>query len=275
MHDSLCDGKSQPRTAGITVARLFAAIETFEDVWDILHRNPLAGLAHAHDIELVMPTFPMLATLSVEAVKPDGTVIARNFVHYFVTNGYPPTREELPRTLIVRGTPSDWVASEWTGWTPDREIERAHDACYGHGHGYFEWLLPIGDADRATARRLRLLCEASAHRVDAPQTDDDIYPTTLEMYLNGVHVCEMTLRNHPHDSRGVLSYLRGGKGGYGYLAHAFADGPLLRRIVGGHGGNQLRLRCGVPKKAVAQGGLTIYGAECGRYPVSPTVIIEW
>jgi hypothetical protein len=95
------------------------------------------------------------------------------------------------------------------------------------------------------------------------------------MYLNGVHICEMTLRNHPHDSRGVLSYLRGGKGGYGYLAHAFADGPLLRRIVGGHGGNQLRLRCGVPKKAVAQGGLTIYGAECGRYPVSPTVIIEW
>ena len=237
---------------------------------------PHRTVAHAHDIALAMPDFPVLATLSVQAVKADGSVVARNFVHYFVTDGYPPTREELPRTLVVRGTPADWVNSEWTGWSPDREIERAHDACYGHGHGYFEWLLPIGNADITKARRLRLLCEASAHRVDAPQTDDDIYPTTLEMHLNGVHVCETTLRNHPHDARGVLSYLRaGGKGGYGYLAHAFAEGPLLRRIVGGHGGNQLRLRCGVPKKAVAQGGLTIYGAECGRYPVSPTVIIEW
>ena len=237
---------------------------------------PHRTVAAAHDIELVMPKFPLLGTLTVEALKRDGTVIARNFVHYFVSDKYPPTREELPRTLVVRGTPADWVASEWTHGSPDRELERAHDACYGHGHGYFEWQLPLGNADLARARRLRLLVEASAHRIDAPQTDDDIYPTTLEMSLNGVHLCETTLRNHPHDSRGVLSYLRpGGKGGYGYLVHAFAEGPLLRRIVGGHGGNQLRLRCGVPKKAIAQGGLTIYGAECGRYPVSPTVIIEW
>jgi hypothetical protein len=94
------------------------------------------------------------------------------------------------------------------------------------------------------------------------------------MSLNGVRVYQATLRNHPHDSRGLLSYLRGGKGAYGYLVHAFAEGPTLRRIVAGHGSNQLRLRCGVPKKSFAQGGLTIYGAECGRYPVSPTVIIE-
>jgi predicted transcriptional regulator len=37
----------------------------------------------------------------------------------------------------------------------------------------------------------------------------------------------------------------------------------------------LRLRCEVPADALAQGGLTIYGAECGRFPVCPTVIIDW
>jgi hypothetical protein len=236
---------------------------------------PHRTVAPAHDIDLVMPNFPARATLSVEAIKPDGTVIARNFVHYYVANGYPPTREEFPQTLVVRGTPADWAASEWTGGTIDRELERAQDACYGQGHGYFEWLLPLGGADLAKARRLRVLVEASSHRTDAPQTDDDVFPTTLEMHLNGVQICETTLRNHPHDARGVLSYLRGGKGAYGYLVHAFAEGPLLRRIVSSHAGNQLRLRCGVPKKAIAQGGLTIYGAECGRYPVAPTVIIEW
>ena len=30
-----------------------------------------------------------------------------------------------------------------------------------------------------------------------------------------------------------------------------------------------------PQDALAQGGLTIYGAECGRFPVCPTVIVEW
>jgi hypothetical protein len=236
---------------------------------------PHRTVAPAHDIDLIMPEFPVLATLWVQACREDGAVIARNFIHYFVSQGYPPVREELPRTLVIRGTPADWISSEWSGGTIDRELERAMDCCYGQGHGYFEWLLPISNADLSRARRLRLLCEASSHRVDCPQTDEDIFPTTLEMSLNGVRVYQATLRNHPHDSRGLLSYLRGGKGAYGYLVHAFAEGATLRRIVAGHGSDHLRLRCGVPKKSAADGGLTIYGAECGRYPVSPTVIIEW
>ncbi|MCI0748302.1 MAG: glycoside hydrolase family 2, partial [Verrucomicrobia subdivision 3 bacterium] len=196
-----------------------------------------------------MPDFTALTTLAVEACGADGTVIAQNFVHYFVSSGYPPAREELPRLLVIRGTPPDWTASEWSGGAIDRERERAEDACFGHGHGYFEWLLPLGDADLVKARRLRVLCEASSRRVDSPQTDDDIFPTNFEMLVNGVRVYEAMLRNHPHDARGVLSYLRGGKGAYGYLAHAFAEGPLLRRIVGGQAGDRLRLRCAVPKKS--------------------------
>ena len=31
----------------------------------------------------------------------------------------------------------------------------------------------------------------------------------------------------------------------------------------------------VDTDALAQGGLMVYGAECGRYPVCPTVVIEW
>jgi hypothetical protein len=83
------------------------------------------------------------------------------------------------------------------------------------------------------------------------------------------------LRNHPHDARGVLSYLRGGVGAYGYLVHAFAEGDLLKQIAGNDGDGSLRLRCAVPPDALPVGGLTLYGAECGRYPVCPTVIVEW
>jgi len=93
--------------------------------------------------------------------------------------------------------------------------------------------------------------------------------------LNDVPVYHGVLRNHPHDSRGVLSYLRGGVGAYGYLVHAFAEGDMLKKIAGSDGDGFLRLRCAVPPNSVAVGGLTIYGAECGRYPVCPTVIVEW
>ncbi|MPN23824.1 hypothetical protein SDC9_171217 [bioreactor metagenome] len=95
------------------------------------------------------------------------------------------------------------------------------------------------------------------------------------MTLNGVKLYQATLRNHPHDARGMLSYHRGGVGAYGYLAHAFADEEAVIRHIAEAEPEFLRLRCSVPQDALACGGLTIYGAECGRYPVSPTVIIEW
>ncbi len=151
----------------------------------------------------------------------------------------------------------------------------AEDSCFGSGHGFFEWTLPLAGAEIARAFRIRALCEASSHRADNPPTDDDVFPTTLEMQLNGVPVFNAVLRNHPHDARGVLSYWRGGVGAYGYLAHGFADREAIRQIAENTQEGALRLRCMVPPAALAQGGLTIYGAECGRFPICPTIIIEW
>jgi hypothetical protein len=90
-----------------------------------------------------------------------------------------------------------------------------------------------------------------------------------------VRIFNAVIRNHPHDSRGVLSYLRGGVGAYGYLVRAFAESELLQQIAKNGSKDFLSLRCVVPDNALAQGGLTIYGAECGRFPVCPTIIIEW
>jgi hypothetical protein len=59
------------------------------------------------------------------------------------------------------------------------------------------------------------------------------------------------------------------------LVHAIVESDLLKQVVAGVQDDVLRLRCAVPAEAMATGGLTIYGAECGRYPVCPTVIVEW
>jgi predicted transcriptional regulator len=175
----------------------------------------------------------------------------------------------------LRGTPWDWERAWWSDGQNNRDQERAEDLCWGRGHGFFEWNLPLHGHDISKARRIRVLCEASSHRTDTPQTDEDIYPTTMQMFLNEVRVFDGVLRNHPHDSRGALSYLRGGKGAYGYLTHAYAERQTLGEIAGRMRDHHLRLRCGVPEHALACGGLTIYGAECGHYPVCPTIIVEW
>jgi hypothetical protein len=236
---------------------------------------PHRKVAPAHTLELKMPDSPMLCTLLVSARTAEGEALARNFLNFLVSDGYPPAREETQRALILRGAPGQWSAAEWSGESGNAEKARAEDSCFGFGHGFFEWTLPLQGADLSKARRLKVICEASSHRADNPQTDADLHSTTLRMELNGVRVYESVLRNHPHDARGVLSYMRGGVGAYGYVVHAFAEADLLRQIAAAGTDDALRLRCAVPAEAGVIGGLTIYGAECGRFPVCPTVIVEW
>jgi hypothetical protein len=250
-----------------------------------LHQNLVTGrapisfphrrVAEAHTIELNLPSAPMLCTLWLDARTADGVSVAQNFVQYFLSSAYPPDREDADRSLILRGAPANWAAAEWSGGTGEREKERAEDCCYGFGHGFFEWRIPVETADLERSRRIKVLCEASSHRIDSPQTDDDIFPTTLRISVNDVRLHESMLRNHPHDARGSLSYLRGGVGAYGYLVNAVAQGEQLQQVIRNRAEGVLRFRCSVPADALAQGGLTLYGAECGRFPVCPTIILEW
>ena len=72
----------------------------------------------------------------------------------------------------------------------------------------------------------------------------------------------------------MLSYLRGAVGAYGYLSQVVVEGELLRRVRAAGDGSHLRLRCEVPPDVPARNGLTLYGPECGRYPVGMTVVFE-
>ena len=235
---------------------------------------PHRKVAPAHSIELKMPDVTMLCTLSLSARTAEGQTVAQNFVHYFVSAGYPPQREQTARALILRAPPAHWSLAEWSEGMSERDDDDA-DWCYGFGHGFFEWVFPLAGAKLQQARRLKVLCEASSHRADSPQTDYDVFATTLQMHLNDVRLYKAVLRNHPHDSRGVLSYLRQGVGAYGYLAQAAAEKDMIAPICENISDDALRLRCSVPDDVLARGGLTVYGAECGRFPVCPTVIIEW
>jgi len=220
----------------------------------------------------------MLCTLTVEALDANGNSIARNFVQFFVTDEQWKPREESERSLLLRTRPEHFSHANWSGPMSRREQIIVDRSCYGSGFGFFEWHLPLENADLRKARRLRFLCEASSRRSDTPQTTKDRYPTTLHVELNSVPVYKQIVVDHPHDSRGALSYLSGGKNGrgaYGYLISVSIDGELLRQVAENVADNQLRIRCTVPEGELAAGGLTIYGHDSGRYPVSLLTIIEW
>ena len=233
---------------------------------------PHLRLAPAKKLRLRMPLQTMLCALWVRAFVPDGTPVAANYVQFFVDGGAPKWQQLNRRTVFRLGIES-WSSAEWNSGASTREEAAATGAAHGIGRGWFEWKFPVAAEVARTARRITLLCEASSFRNDGPQTDRFGWPSTLRILLNGVPVYQTILPNHPHDTRGALSYLRGGRGAYGYLCHATIEGRLLEEIIREMKGNHLRMRCHLPRESPSN-GLTIYGFDCGRYPIGPTLIVE-
>ncbi len=228
----------------------------------------------AERIRVRMPDETMFCTLWVRAVDENGEMLARNFVQFFVDGGFP-ARQETARGLVLRTPAESWTACDWSSGSSDHVEAAAAGCCYGEGHGFYEYQFPVRLEDVRDATKIIVLCEASARREGTPQTDSFAHPTSFRMLLNGVRIYTGLLPNHPHDSAGALSYLRpGGRGAHGYLAHATVEGEALQQVIANAGTETFYLHCVVPSDKLPIGGLTIYGGDCGRSPVPPTLIIE-
>lgn len=236
---------------------------------------PHRRVALARRLQITVPAEPMLCTLAVSAVTGTGETIAGNFVQHFVCKVPPLEREDRGHTLVLRRRVENWESSEWTGATGSREAAALTGTCHGQGAGFFEWNFS-DEALRqlARARRVRVLVEVSARREGIAQTDSQRHPSRLELLLNGLPVHRAILPDHPHDTRGALSYLRGDRGAYGFLVRATIENGLLQNLAAtAHADGILRFRCAVHE--TPQGGLTVYDYNAGRFPVAPTVCIEW
>jgi len=254
-----------------------SGIDSLGWVEDELLAGSIPILFTPHQVELAgrlkfeLPGRNMACTLWVSAVTEKGEQLARNFVQFQVGGEFP-SRESSSGRLIVRLRPEDWSDSSWPAGQSSREDAARDGSCFGRGHGWFEWSIPTTDFP-SEPKLIKILCEASARREGQPQTDAFVQRSSLQLFLNGVLVQQCTLPNHPHDARGALSYLRGGRGAYGYLIHTTLEGDLLREVCQA-GGDHWSLRCFVPDLAEQSGGLTIYAGDCGRFPIPPTLIVE-
>lgn len=229
----------------------------------------------ARILEIEAPKEPMLCMLSVYAMTPDGQMIASNFVHHAVIESEPPEHECRPGMTILRKRVQDWSVADWSLGHSTKLEAAKNGSCFGSGAGYFEWRFSGNEIDGLmNARRISLILEASARRNDHPQTDAHRYGSQLVVSFNGLPVLTTLLPDHPHDTRGVLSFLRGGKGAYGYLLHPTLENQLLAEIAE-RAASDGALVVRTEVISAPCGGLTLYDYDCGRYPVPPTLVIHW
>jgi hypothetical protein len=194
----------------------------------------------------------------------------------------------------VRG--AHWSLKQWTV-LGDHKIN-------GAGSGFFEYHLPWPAGLKADGvAGATFIVEASAKRLNGkdrdstvadngdymrgggfrdpsrnpnsyPMTGETPFPSAVTVRINGYLAGRRRLSDDPADSRGMLSWHAQPHDGHLYEAGSYGE----------------LLRVPVPADALAQaaqsgevivrlevadtlpGGLAIYGAHFGRYPVDPTVI---
>jgi hypothetical protein len=254
-------------------------------------------------IRVTMPNEQAVAILAVRLEDRAGTVLQRNFTT-FVVQGEPPTTATLADGRRVRAAhvpatqvrDAKWTLKQWSVLT-DHKLN-------GAGSGFFEYRIPwpsgLNARDVAGAT---FLVEASAKRLNGkdrdttskaqgdymrgggfhdrsrnpnsyPMTSATPFPSAVTVRVNGFVAGRWELSDDPADSRGILSWHaqpRDGHlheaGSYGQLirvplpAQAIAQAALIGEVV-----VRLDVDDALP------GGLAIYGARFGRYPLDPTVL---
>jgi hypothetical protein len=254
-------------------------------------------------LSVPMPQEPGVAVLAVELTDPAGAVLHRNFTTFVVEGPAPAEvtladgrRAHLARVDASRFTDAKWSLKQWNVLDGLK--------VNGAGSGHFEYRVPwpkeVALADLAGAT---FLVEASAKqlygkdRPDAremsgdymrglgtldpsrnpnayPMTDTVRFPSAVTVSVNGVVAGRHELADDPADHRGILSWhaqLKDKKlreaGSYGELVEVPIPRGALEKAAA-EGALIVRLEV----DAALPGGLAVYGARFGRYPLDPTVV---
>ncbi|MFN2571818.1 MAG: glycoside hydrolase family 2 protein [Gemmatimonadales bacterium] len=254
-------------------------------------------------LNVTMPTEPAVVVLAVRLEDSAGTVLHRNFMT-FVVEGPPPDtvilqdghRARVARVPAALVRDAHWSLKQWTV-LGDHKLN-------GAGSGFFEYRIPWpAGLDPQAVATATFIVEASAKRLNGkdrdstqaaegdymrgggfhdpsrnpnsyPMTGETPFPSALTIRVNGVLAGRRRLADDPADSRGILSWRAQPHDGHLYEAGSYGelvrvaipDDALARAAQLGEVVVRLEVDASLP------GGLAIYGAHFGRYPIDPTVI---
>ena len=259
--------------------------------------QPLAPLS------VTMPDERAVLVLGVRLEDSTGAVLQRNFTTFAVDADVPAEavladgqHVRIARVPATAVRDAHWSLKQWTV-LGDHKLN-------GAGSGFFEYRIPwpaglaVDDVADAT-----FLVEASAKRLNGkdrdstsadnqdymrgggfhdPSRNPNSYPMTgatpfksaVTVRVNGHTAGRWDLADDPADSRGILSWHAQPHDGHLYEAGSY--GQLLRvpipaaALAEAARAGQVVIRLEVD--AAVPGGLALYGARFGRYPVDPTVL---
>ncbi|HEV2672493.1 MAG TPA: glycoside hydrolase family 2 TIM barrel-domain containing protein [Gemmatimonadales bacterium] len=254
-------------------------------------------------LSVKMPDEPAVIVLATMLEDDRGTTLHHNFTT-FVVEGPAPDRVRLAdgrRARIARVPATAVGDAHWTlkQWTVlgDHKVN-------GAGSGYFEYRIPWpAGLDSGAVESATFIVEASAKRLNGkdrdsstaengdymrgggfhdpsrnpnsyPMTGEHPFPSAVTVRVNGVVAGRFPLADDPADSRGILSWQAQPHDGHLYEAGSY--GEFLRvalpaqAVSAAAGAGEIVVRLDVAESL--PGGLAIYGARFGRYPVDPTVV---
>ena len=237
---------------------------------------PQYQVQHVHQLELRIPdVHPAVGTLHIWVTDHSGTVVARNFInfeHFVASTASVESNGSDSRGWVTQLLHAPGNVSE-SSWDEPTTSEQLFSAI---GSGYVEYEVSLPDSRGWVTQPLRdvaeiaLIFEASSCYGGARQTEPEKYPSDVTISVNGVEIDTIRIPDCPADARGVLSYIHGEPGIYGYLHNVKVDPSL---ILNGKA-DTLTVRYEVKADAEAKGGFTLYGARMGRYPTGPHLLIR-
>ncbi len=229
---------------------------------------PQYQVKRVHELELVAPHIhPAVGTLHIWVTDSTGTVVTRNFInfeHFVAETSLVESSDS--KSVSVNYAPGNTSAFSWEKPTRSEQLFSA----VGKGYCEYEIALPEG-INTADVTELELIFEASSSDGGARQTEPEKHPSDVTISANGVEIDTIRIPDCPADARGVLSYIHGQPGIYGYLHNIKLDTSLVLN----ENADPLTIRYEVKADAEAKGGLALYGARLGRYPTGPHLRINY
>jgi hypothetical protein len=244
--------------------------------YDVREQDPVTFTA---------PPGPFVGSVSLVLLDEAGETLAANFVNLVVRPESPLPRAERAgdHTLTLRFAPGEFSGKQWSGG----DASPAGKA-YGRGKGFFEYRIKVpSSAVKARPESFVLRFEGGAkagrekvdwpsrvNRQDYPQTDARKWPSTLEVSLGGRSFDRVALDDDAADARGVLSHLaRFEHGSHGKVIEIKGSLPAAA-LAEIEAGRPLTVRLAVPDDAEPAGGLCVFGAATGAYPLDPTLTLQ-
>lgn len=121
-----------------------------------------------------------------------------------------------------------------------------------------------------------------------PQTDEKLHGSLVTITANNQKINAIELNDDPADHQGILSWMNqepgwewgsternkpwllDEAGSYGYLVKVMLDEITVKRAFEN---GKITIRLHVDESTHNRGGLSVYGAESGKYPMDPTIVI--